>query len=125
MDLRAMALVVVGGLLNACGGEQLPQGQYRADFASSENPDVKLAGKLMDMSLEFQQDAAYLHISALGATADMDVQASKQGDRILVTQPAQGDFKEHRLELEVQDGATLRCTVCPRGLPQRWVKVNP
>lgn len=120
--MRAVEVLVLGVLLLGLTGCSKPSldGVYLADFSTSDDPNVALAGKLQNLSLHFQGDSVSMEMSAMGQSEAAKRRADYRDDEAILTDPA--DSSNPKWVMLIKDEHTLECKVCPKGMPRIWRK---
>jgi hypothetical protein len=117
VSLALVGLVVLGPV--ACSKPTL-QGVYVADFSTSPDPTIALAGKLQKLSLRFEDGNVSMETIALGQSETARKNAVFRGDRIILSDPDDGG--QAKWVMVIKDADTLVCQTCPRGMPRIWKK---
>lgn len=122
LKIRAVEVLVLGVLLLGLTGCSKPSldGVYLADFSTSDDPNVALAGKLQNLSLHFQGDSVSMEMSAMGQSEAAKRRADYRDDEAILTDPA--DSSNPKWVMLIKDEHTLECKVCPKGMPRIWRK---
>jgi hypothetical protein len=107
--------------LAACSAPNV-RGVYVADFSTSQDPNVAMAGKLQRLSLKFDGKQVNLQVEALGQTQTAQKDAKFEGNKIVLSDPSARS--EPRWVMLIKNEDTLECDSCPKGMPRLWRKVK-
>lgn len=121
---RLLALLLSASVLLALAACSAPnvRGVYVADFSTSQDPNVAMAGKLQRLSLKFNDKRASLQVEALGQTQTAEKDVEYKGKKVILTDPSARSEPRWIMSIESKD--TLECESCPKGMPRLWRKVK-
>jgi len=121
---RFLAPVLLASVLltlAACSAPNV-RGVYVADFSTSQDPNVAMAGKLQRLSLKFNGKRANLQVEALGQTQTAEKDVEFKGKKVVLSDPSARSEPSWVMLIKNED--TLECESCPKGMPRLWRKVK-
>jgi len=121
---RILAPVLSASVLLALAACSTPnvRGVYVADFSTSQDPNVVMAGKLQRLSLAFNGKRVNLQVEALGQTQTAKKDVEFKGKKIVLSDPSARSEPSWVMMIKNED--TLECESCPKGMPRLWRKVK-
>lgn len=117
VGLGLLSIVLLGAV--ACSKPTV-QGVYVADFSTSPDPTIALAGKLQTLSLRFEDGSVSMETVALGQSETAKKDAVFRGKKIILSDPDDGS--QPKWVMVIKDPDTLVCETCPEGMPKIWKK---